>query len=120
MNKYEYKGQLYTVNELSDMSGIAAPTIRDRLRRGYSIDQAIVDSPTHESVRAFCESSWWEDWLGMTTTYLYEIYWKWSIDNQYRPIQQAGFTRQLFKLYPNLKSVPTNKPYLCGRVIRRK
>ena len=59
-------GQLYyTTKELEEMSGVKAHTIRDRLRRGYSVEEAIKVTATKDSVKEFCEASWWEDWLGM-------------------------------------------------------
>lgn len=119
MIRLEYKGLTYTVNELSEISGIPSATIRDRLRRGYSINDALSPQPIVDSVKKFCEGSWYEDWIGESTSYLYEIYWKWCIRNGYTPIQSKGFTRQVMKLYPNLKSVPTkDKDGKYSRIIR--
>jgi hypothetical protein len=101
-----YKNNTYHINDLSDMSGIPSATIRDRLRRGYTIEDAIAPNPTFKSVREFCEVSWYEDWIGISTAQLYNIYWEWCIRNGYSPIQSKGFTRQVMKLYPNLKVVP--------------
>lgn len=120
MNTYEYKGRSCTVKELSELSGVSPPTIRDRLRRGYNVEQAIRVIPTNESVEHFCESSWYEDWIGMSTSYLYKIYWKWCISHEYTPLQAKAFTRQIMALYPNLKTVPTRKKDGCYRVIREK
>ena len=120
MNVYEYKGIHYTVNELSEISGIAPATIRDRVRRGYPIEQAISMNPLDESVIMFTESSWYQDWIGMSTTYLYEIYWKWCVSHEYTPINIKGFTRQIMRLYPNLKTVPTRKKHKCMRIIRER
>ena len=106
MIKVSYKDGLYTINELSDMSGIPAATLRDRLRRGYGVDEAISPHPTFESIKYFCENSWYEDWIDTSTSDLYDIYWKWCIRNEYTPIQFKGFTRQIMKMYPNLKVVP--------------
>ena len=89
------------------MSGIPAATIRDRLRRGYSVEEAISPQPTFDSVKQFCEVSWYEDWIGMSTSNLYHIYWEWCIRNEYTPIHSKGFTRHVMKLYPNLKVIPT-------------
>ena len=120
MKIYDYKGHAYTVNELSEISGIEPHTIRDRIRRGYSIEEAIKESPIHESVREFCESSSYYDWLGMSTLYLHKIYWKWSVSHGYTPIQIQGFTRQVMKLYPHLKTVPTLKHGIHSRIIRER
>ena len=39
--KYEYKGQEYTIPELSRMTGINASTIRSRLKAGWNIYKAL-------------------------------------------------------------------------------
>lgn len=120
MNQYEYRGRLVTVKDLSEMSGIEAATLRDRLRRGYSVEQAVKQSAVNDGVQGFCDSSWYKDWLGMTTEYLHKIYWKWCIDHGYTPLQKQGFMRHILKVYPNLKTVPTRKGDMCYRVIREK
>ena len=117
---YEYKGMIYTIDELALISGIEPATIRDRLRRGYSVEQAVQVTPIHDSVKGFCESSWYEDWIGTSTMSLHKIYWKWCISNGYTPLQQQGFTRQILKLYPQLKTVPTRYDTHCCRVIRER
>ena len=106
MKRYELRGNLYTINELSEMSGIAPATLRDRLRRGYSVNSAIRPFPIHDSVEEFCAASWWNDWIGMSITDLHKIYWRWSIQQGYSPLQTQGFSRQLMSLYPMLKIVP--------------
>ena len=120
MRKYEYKGQLYTVNELSEMSGIAPANIRYRLRCGYPIDEAIKAVATNESVREFVGASYWEDWVGMPISGLFEIYWGWCIQNGYTPLHIQAFSRQLFAMYPNLKTVPIKTRNGCHRVIRER
>ena len=116
--RYELKGSWYTPTELSDMSGIPPHTIRDRLRRGFSTEEAIKVIPTHDSVKEFCEASYYNDWIGMSINDLHEIYWKWSIQHGYSPIQKQGFSRQLFGIYPMLKTVPTKRGDKCFRIIR--
>ena len=116
MSKYEYKGTLYSVKELCEISGIKEATIRHRLRQGYSVNEAIKVVATNESVKEFCDASYWGDWIGMLINDLYKIYWKWSVSNGYTPLQKQGFSRQLFGLYPNLKSVPNRN----GRVVRER
>lgn len=120
MARHELGGSWYTPNELSEMSGIAAHTIRDRLRRGYPVAEAIKMLPVQESVKEFCDASHWEDWLGMSINDLYEIFWKWCIQRGYTPLQKQGFSRQLFLMYPNLKTVPTNRGGKYRRLIREK
>lgn len=121
MNRYMYKGREYTVNELAEMSGIAHATIRSRIRKGYTIEQAISLVPIDDSVREFCGTSWYKDWIGMSTQYLYKIYWNWCVSNEYLPAPLKAFTKQLMSLYPNLKVVPTkHKNGQCNRVIRER
>ena len=118
MKRLEFDNKLYTVNELSEMSGIRCATLRDRLRRGYSVEQAMRVVATSDGVEAFCEASYYGDWLGMPINDLYEIYWKWCIEHGYTTLQKQGFSRQLFGMYPNLKTVPTKKKDKCYRIIR--
>ena len=106
MNRYELKGKWYTVNELSEMSGILPHTLRDRIRRGYVIEEAIKPNPIHESVHCFCAASHWEDWVGMTTNEVYTIYWKWCARQMCSPCSQHQFSKQLFQLNPFLHTVP--------------
>lgn len=117
--RYVIDGHWYTPDQLSDMTGIPAHTIRDRLRRGYPITEAIKDNPIHESVSEFCYSSCHDDWIGMSINNLHKIYWKWCVSNEYTPIQIQGFSRQIMKLYP-LKVVPTRQGDKYNRIIRRR
>ena len=117
--KYNYRDGWYTIQELADMSGIAPPTIRDRLRRGYSLEQAISLSPVKESVLEFNNASYWNDWVGMSSSYLYEIYWKWCVSHGYRPESKQGFSRQLISMHPQLKIIPMrDNENHCNRYIR--
>ena len=118
MARYELNGKWYTPNELSEICGIPPHTIRDRLRRGYPVEEAVKVVATQNSVREFAESSWYEDWIGLSIDDLHKIYWKWSVSHGYAPIQKQGFSRQLFGMYPMLKTVPTKRGNKCFRVIR--
>lgn len=118
MHKHFYKGNWYTAKELADLSGIPAHTVRDRLRRGFSVEEAVKPIATHNSVLEFSESSWYEDWIGMSISDLHEIYWKWCVSHGYTPISKQGFSRQLLGMYPMLKTVPTKKGDSCFRIIR--
>lgn len=118
MAQYHLNGKWYTPNTLSEISGIPAHTIRDRLRRGYSVEEAVKPIATHDSIREFSESSWYEDWIGMSINDLHEIYWKWCVSNEHTPISKQGFSRQLFSMYPMLKIVPTKSGDKCSRIIR--
>lgn len=116
--KYHINNQWLTPEELSEISGIKPHTIRDRLRRGYSIEEAIKVTPVHDSIKEFCEASLWEDWIGMSISDLYEIYWQWCIRNGYTAVQKQGFSRQLSTIYPMLKTIPTKRGDSCKRIIR--
>ena len=118
MAKYCLNGKWYTTTELSELSGIAPHTLRDRLRRGYSIEQAIRPALTDISVEQFSEASWWEDWIGMPINDLHTIYWKWCISHGYTPLPKQSFSRHLMHLYPQLKSIPNRVNGVTQRVIR--
>lgn len=118
MAKYNVRDGWYSPKELSKMSGIPPHTIRDRLRRGYPVDEAIKVIALHESVKEFCEASLWEDWIGMSINDLFDIYWGWSTRHGYSPLKKQGFSRQLFGMYPMLKTVPTRVGDKCYRIIR--
>lgn len=122
MNQYYYKDDWYTPNQLSEMSGIPAHTIRDRLRRGYPVEEAVKEIPTHTSVKAFVEASYWMDWIGMSINDLHKIYWKWCVSHELTPISKQGFSRQLTNIYPQLKTVPIKNAVTgkCNRIIRVK
>lgn len=118
MAKHFYRGNWYTANELAIKSGIPAHTVRDRLRRGFSVEEAVKPIATHDSVKEFGDSSWYEDWIGMSISDLHEIYWKWCVSHGYIPISKQGFSRQLLGMYPMLKTVPTKREDRCLRIIR--
>ena len=118
MARYELNGNWYTPDELSELSGIKPHTIRDRLRRGYSVEEAVRVVATQDSVKEFTESSWYEDWLGMSINDLHAIYWKWCIEHGYSPIHKQGFSRQLLNMYPMLKTIPTKIGDKYFRIIR--
>lgn len=118
MKRYELNGSWYTPNELSEMSGVKPHTIRDRLRRGFSVEEAIKVTATKDSVKEFCDASLWEDWIGMPINDLFEIYWGWSVSHGYTPLHIQGFSRQLMGMYPMLKTVPTKLSGKSCRVIR--
>ena len=115
----QYHGKHYTVEELSELSGIKPATIRDRLRRGYSVEESMQDIPTDDSIKAFTHASWWEDWLNMPISYLHKIYSDWCIENEYTPVNKQRFSMQLMRMYPNLKvtSKRVGRQYKCQRVI---
>ena len=118
--RYEYRGRYCTVKELSELSGIERATIRERLRRGYSVEEAVKLAPLNESVEQFTQSSWWEDWIGMSINDLHKIYWKWCVSFGYTPCPIQGFSRHLFRIYPNLYTVPIRKGDKYFRMIRKR
>jgi hypothetical protein len=120
MPKHEINGSWYSTKQLSEMSGIPQHTIRDRLRRGYEIEEAIKVLPIHKSVKDFSEASYYMDWVGETIDEVWSIYWKWSLDNGYSPLQKQGFSRQVMGMYPMLKTVPSQVGNGYKRIIRLK
>ena len=118
MKHYELKGSWYTIDDLSEMSGIPSHTLRDRLRRGYSVDEAVKVVPTHDSVKAFCDASLYTDWIGIPMEELHRTYWKWCLQNGFSPITKQGLSRQIMNLYPMLKTIPTKRGDRCYRIIR--
>lgn len=120
MAKHEYRGKWYTTQELADMAGMSGHAFRDRLRRGYTVEQALQPAPLHNSIKEFTDASYWKDWIGLSITDLYKIYWKWCVSNEYTPLQKQGFSRQLFTIYPNLKCVPTKYAGISIRIIRER
>lgn len=116
--KYHFNDNFYTINELSEMSGLLPHTIRDRLRRGYSVEEAVKVTATNESVKEFGEASLWKDWIGMSISDLYDIYWKWAVSNGYSPTSKQGFSRHLMQMHPMLKTVPTKRGERYSRIIR--
>lgn len=118
MKRYIYRNQMLTIKELAEKCGVRPHTLRDRLRRGYSIEQAVRPIPVHESVDEFCQASYHKDWIGMSINALYEIYWKWCVSQQYTPTSKQGFSRQISTIYPQLKTIPTKRGDNCERIIR--
>ena len=118
--KYEYRDTEFTIKELSEMSGIPAPTIRARLRSGYSLEEALQPIPLDEGVAAFAESSWWEDWLGKTVEEVHKTYWRWCVSNGYRPFAKIPFMKQVLSIYPQLYTVPNRTHDGNKRVIRKR
>lgn len=116
----EYRGRDYSVAELSEISGITPATIRYRLRRGYSVEEAVKIVATSDSIKEFSEASYWKDWVGMPINGLYEIYWKWSVSHGYAPLPKQGFSRQIFQMFPNLKSIPNKVNGVSVRIVKEK
>lgn len=118
MNRYFYNGQMLTIKELSEMSGIRRHTLRDRLRRGYSVEQAVQQMPTNDSVEQFCNASFYEDWIGKSVADVHYDYWQWCVTNDYHPLGVQPFSRHLFQMYPILKTVPSKIGDKSIRIVR--
>lgn len=117
MNRYEYKGVMYTINELSELSGIKPATIRQRLRSGYDLTNALKEKPIHTSVELFSEASWWMDWEGQSIDKLYQIYCNWCDKNFYNIVPKQTFGKEIQLLYP-IYTVPNFNKGTYTRVIR--
>lgn len=119
MLKLDYKGNTMTVNELSEISGIKPATIRSRLRKGYSVEQAVQISPIHDSVIHFCEVSWYQDWIDTPMCELYQLYYEYCINYDYEPLYIQNFSMQVMKMYPQLRVVSKrlDRDGKCMRVI---
>lgn len=115
----EYKGTPHTIKQLSELSGIAPATIRDRLRRGYPVEQAIRMVAANESVNHFAEASLWCDWVDMPMSDLHEIYFKWCVSHGEQPLGVQGFSRHLMAMHPWLKTVPIKRGNKSCRIIRK-
>lgn len=108
MKYYEYKGKMYTLSELSKLSGINYTTLAERLNRGYSIDEAIAYTPKiANSVQGFVDASTPSDWDGLPNEELYKLYRNWCLRNDFRPESQVHFSRCLRRLVVNLRIVPS-------------
>lgn len=96
---YDYRGGKHTIEELSAMSGYSTKQLRNRLYRGFSIEQAMREVPMHDSVVAFDEASYWGDWIGMAIEDLYQIYWKWCVNNDWHPVTKRQLSSELLPRY---------------------
>lgn len=101
---YTYRGEQYTIDELSEISGYSVKQLRKRMYQGYSVEQAMREYPMHDSVIAFDGASQWEDWVGLPTSEFYGIYWQWCIRNEWQPVSQRQLSNQLLPKY-NLRTV---------------
>ena len=120
MNYYNYKGEPHTAKQLSELSGIPAATIRDRIRRGFSVEQAMTMCPSNDGVQEFCEASLWEDWLNHSISDVHSIYYRWCLSNGYTPLGIQGFSRHLMSINPWLKTTPVKRGNKSCRVIRKR
>lgn len=101
---YLYKDDYYTLDELSEMSGFTVKQLRDRMYRGHTIEEAMEPIPIHTSVRLFNEASHWEDWVGMPSNDLYEMYFTWCQKNDLKPVTHRQLMTELLPIW-NLHTV---------------
>lgn len=108
MKFYEYRNQLYTMRELADLTGVNYTTMVERLKRGYTVEEAVADEPrVPDSINAFVEASYPPDWDGMVNADLYKAYAKWCDRNDYRAESNVQFARCVKKVIPTLRTVPS-------------
>lgn len=108
MKYYEYKGKMYTLSELSKLSGVKYTTLVERLNRGYTVEQAISDhSKISDSVQSFVDASTPSDWDGLPNEELYKLYRNWCLRNDFQSESQVHFSRCLRRLVANLRIVPS-------------
>ena len=116
---YWYKDERYSIQELSDISGVDVRLLRNRLAKGYSVEQSLQDNPIHDSILAFDSASYWEEWIGLSSKQLYEQYWKWCVNHDVKPVSHRLLMTQLLPKY-NLHIVPMTVGDKCNRYIRQK
>lgn len=108
MKKLQYKGELYNMRELSELSGVPYAALANRLASGYTVEEAVSDNPRiPQSVREFSDHDDYKTWNGMVNSDLYEKYHSWCIKNEFRPESSVHFTRCIKSLHPNIRVVPT-------------
>lgn len=96
MKQYLYNGQLYSGKELAELSGVKYTTLMERIKRGYSVEEAIADGTrVPESILVFCDEYDPADWNGLENGQLYMTYRAWCIENNYIPETQVHFSRSL-------------------------
>lgn len=108
MKKLLYDSRLFNLRELSEFCGVNYTTLCNRLRRGYSIEEAVAyDQRVPASVSRFLYESHPPDWDGMTNEAVYKIYFNWCIKNNYPIESKIHFIRTLKQCLPNMRVVTT-------------
>lgn len=120
MRHFNYNGQTFTLRELSEFTGIKYTTLSERLKRGYTLEEAIADGcKVPESITEFVNASYPKDWHGLENSELYQIYSKWCSNNGYQKEAMIHFMRMLKRVVPNLRIVQTRVSYYDGKVNKR-
>lgn len=106
LKQVEYKGELFTIEQLHAISGMPADVIRYRLRNGYSVEDAIAEVAIKKSIKVFIDNNDWHDWVNKSTGDVYQQYCKWCHDEGYQSESKTHFMRQLLGIIPWLVSTP--------------
>lgn len=115
-----YKDKLYNARELAELTGVKYTTLIERLKRGYSVEEAVADEPrVPQSIYEFVQNSSPLDWNGLTTDDFYKIYFQWCVRNEYAAETKVHFIRNIRRLYPNLKVTPARLKRYDGVVYKR-
>lgn len=101
MKNYVYKGKYYNIHELSELSGVKYSTLCERLKNGYSVEEAVaLDTRIPDSILEFDSASDYKDWDGMINEELYGDYRQWCSNNDFfqnrtstSPNVSSGFIR---------------------------
>lgn len=102
-----YKDQIYNARELADLTGVKYTTLIERLKRGYTVEEAVeYNARIPESIMEFDAASDLQDWDGITTDDLYSIYWKWCNNNHLPKESKVHFVRSIKKLHPEIRVAP--------------
>lgn len=108
MKKIFYDGQWFNLSELAEYSGIKYTTLCNRLRRGYTVEDAVhSDARVPDSVKEFMLASHPPDWDGMNNEELYKIYFNWCMKNGFTKESKIYFLRSLRQLLPSMRIVTT-------------
>lgn len=120
MRNYVYKGKYYNVRELSELSGVKYSTLCERLKNGYSVEEAIaLDTRIPDSILEFDSASDYKDWDGMINEELYGDYRQWCSNNDFFPESHIHFTKCIKRIHPNIRVVPSRLKKYDGVVYKR-
>lgn len=102
---YEYKGEARTAKGLCDEFGISYQTFKTRIKKGYSVEQALgLKSCIDDSIFAFVSGSDPKSWNGLTMIQLFDKYSKWCIKKGYTAVTKSKFTHSIRSLVPTLET----------------
>lgn len=108
MKKLLYKGNLYTGKELADFTGVKYTTLMERLRRGYTVEEAVADeSRIPASVQAFVDEYDVMSLNGQTCKEVFNTYRCFCVIHHLIPETQVHFGKSIKRLLPNFRMVPT-------------